>query len=50
VRAADKRDDGIFPKPDALVDQPGALEALAEAAIRKAQARPMRAIPGFKAR
>ena len=50
VRVAEKSDDSAFPKPDALLDQPGALEALAEAAIRKAQARPMRAIPGFRAR
>ena len=50
VRVAEKSEDSIFPKPDQLLDQPGALEALAEAAIRKAQARPMRAIPGFRAR
>jgi hypothetical protein len=50
VRVAEKTDDTIFPKPEALLDQPGALEALAEAAIRKAQSRPMRAIPGFKPR
>ncbi len=50
VRIAEKSEDAIFPKPDRLLDQPGALEALAEAAIRKAQARPMRAIPGFGAR
>lgn len=50
VRIAEKSDDSIFPKSDALLDQPGALEALAEAAIRKAQANPMRAIPGFRAR
>ena len=44
-------DDAIFPQqPEALLDQPGALEALAEAAIRKAQAQPMRAIPGFRPR
>jgi len=49
VRVADKSEDSIFPKPDSLLDQPGALEALAEAAIRKAQAQPMRAIPGFRA-
>ena len=50
VRVAEKSDDSIFPKPEALLDQPGALEALAEAAIRKAQAQPMRAIPGFRPR
>ncbi len=50
VRVAEKSEDTIFPQPAALLDQPGALEALAEAAIRKAQARPMRAIPGFKPR
>jgi hypothetical protein len=48
VRVAEKSEDSIFPQPDALLDQPGALEALAEAAIRKAQAKPMRAIPGFR--
>jgi hypothetical protein len=50
VRVAEKSDDTIFPRPEALLDQPGALEALAEAAIRKAQARPMRAIPGLRGR
>jgi len=50
VRIAEKTDDALFPRPDALLDQPGALEALAEAAIRKAQANPMRAIPGFRGR
>ena len=50
VRVAEKSDDAIFPKPEQLLDQPGALEALAEAAIRKAQAQPMRAIPGFRPR
>jgi hypothetical protein len=50
VRVAEKTEDSIFPQPDALLDQPGALEALAEAAIRKAQAKPMRAIPGFRPR
>jgi hypothetical protein len=50
VRVAEKSDDSIFPRPDHLLDQPGALEALAEAAIRKAQAKPMRAIPGFRPR
>jgi hypothetical protein len=50
VRVAEKTDDAIVPRPDALLDQPGALEALAEAAIRKAQAQPMRAIPGFRPR
>jgi hypothetical protein len=50
VRVAEKSDDSIFPKPEALLDQPGALEALAEAAIRKAQSQPLRAIPGFRPR
>jgi hypothetical protein len=50
VRVAEKSDDTMFAKPEALLDQPGALEALAEAAIRKAQSQPMRAIPGFKPR
>ncbi len=55
VRLAEKTDDAIVPRsglhgPEALLDQPGALEALAEAAIRKAQAQPMRAIPGFRPR
>ncbi len=50
VRVAEKTEDSIFPKADQLLDQPGALEALAEAAIRKAQSQPMRAIPGFKPR
>jgi hypothetical protein len=50
VRTADKREDSIMPQPEHLLDQPGALEALADAAIRKAQARPMRAIPGFRPR
>ena len=44
------RDDAIFPQPEALLDRPGALEALAEAAIRRAQSQPLRAIPGFKPR
>lgn len=50
VRVAEKTDDTFVQKPDHLLDQPGALEALAEAAIRKAQSRPMRAIPGFRGR
>jgi len=50
VRVAEKTDDAIFPRPEALLDRPGALEALAEAAIRKAQTQPMRTIPGFKPR
>jgi hypothetical protein len=50
VRVAEKSDDSMFAKPEALLDQPGALEALAEAAIRKAQSQPMRAIPGFRPR
>jgi hypothetical protein len=55
VRVAEKSDDAIMPRsgmphPEQLLDQPGALEALADAAIRKAQAQPMRAIPGFRPR
>jgi len=51
VRVADKTDDAILPQqPQALLDRPGALEALADAAIRKAQSQPMRAIPGFRPR
>jgi hypothetical protein len=50
VRVVEKSEDTSVSKPDHLLDQPGALEALAEAAIRKAQARPMRAIPGFRMR
>jgi len=50
VRVIEKSEDSIFPQPDTLLDQPGALEALAEAAIRKAQAAPMRAIPGLRRR
>ena len=51
VRVAEKTDDAMFPQqPQALLDRPGALEALADAAIRKAQAQPMRAIPGFRPR
>jgi hypothetical protein len=48
VRVAEKTEDSAFAAPGRLLDQPGALEALAEAAIRKAQANPMRAVPGFK--
>ncbi|HWG04528.1 MAG TPA: hypothetical protein VG271_05905 [Beijerinckiaceae bacterium] len=50
VRVAEKTDDAIVPHPEHLLDQPGALEALADAAIRKAQSQPMRAIPGFRPR
>jgi hypothetical protein len=50
VRIAEKSEDSPLPKPEHLLDQPGALEALAEAAIRRAQTAPMRAIPGFRAR
>jgi hypothetical protein len=50
VRVAEKSEDSNFAAPDALLDRPGALEALAEIAIRKAQSNPMRAIPGFRAR
>jgi hypothetical protein len=50
VRAAEKSDDSQFAAPEQLLDRPGALEALAELAIRKAQSNPMRAMPGFRAR
>jgi hypothetical protein len=50
VRVAEKSEDALFSEPASLLDRPGALEALAEAAIRKAQSQPMRAIPGFKPR
>ena len=50
VRVAEKSEDSQFAAPDQLLDRPGALEALAELAIRKAQSNPMRAIPGFRAR
>ncbi len=39
-----------MPQPESLLDRPGALEALADAAIRRAQSAPMRAIPGFRTR
>lgn len=50
VRVAEKVDDAVIPHPEHLLDRPGALEALAEAAIRKAQTQPLRAIPGFRPR
>jgi hypothetical protein len=50
VRVAEKSDDALMPQPEAFLDRPGALEALADAAIRKAQAQPMRAIPGLRSR
>ena len=50
VRVAEKSEDSQFGAPDHLLDSPGALEALAELAIRKAQSSPMRTMPGFKAR
>jgi hypothetical protein len=50
VRAVGKDEDALQPEPTSLLDQPGALEALADAAIRKAQLQPMRAIPGFNPR
>jgi hypothetical protein len=50
VRIAEKSDDALSQQPEHLLDRPGALEALAEAAIRRAQTAPMRAIPGFKPR
>jgi len=55
VRVVEKHGDAIVPgpgmsHPEQFLDQPGALEALADAAIRKAQSQPMRAIPGFRPR
>ena len=51
VRVLEKTQDTMFPQqPETLLDRPGALEALADAAIRKAQSQPMRAIPGFRPR
>jgi hypothetical protein len=50
VRVADKSEDSPFAAADQLLDRPGTLEALAEIAIRKAQSRPMRAMPGLRAR
>ncbi len=50
VRVAEKNEDSHFAAPDQLLDRPGALEALAELAIRKAQSNPMHAMPGFRAR
>jgi len=50
VRVAEKSEDALMPRPEHLLDRPGALETLAEAAIRRAQAAPMRAIPGLRAR
>jgi hypothetical protein len=47
VRVAEKSEDALFPEPASVLDRPGALEALADAAIRKAQSQPMRAIPGL---
>jgi hypothetical protein len=48
VRVAEKTEDASFAPAEELLDRPGALEALADAAIRKAQSKPMRAIPGFR--
>jgi len=50
VRVAEKSEDALLAEPASLLDRPGALEALAEAAIRKAQSQPLRAIPGFRPR
>jgi len=50
VRVVEKSEDSQLAAPDALLEQPGALEALAELAIRKAQSNPMRAMPGLRAR
>lgn len=50
VRVAEKSEDSQLSPPDNLLDRPGALEALAELAIRKAQSNPMRTMPGFRPR
>ena len=50
VRVVEKTEDGQFAASDHLLDRPGALEALAELAIRKAQSSPMRSMPGVRAR
>ena len=50
VRIAEKSEDGLVPGAENLLDRPGALEALADAAIRRAQTQPMRTIPGVRAR
>jgi hypothetical protein len=50
VRVAEKSEDSLAPQAESLLDRPGALEALADAAIRRAQSAPMRAIPGFRTR
>jgi hypothetical protein len=50
VRVAEKSEDSLLPTAEHLLDRPGALEALADAAIRRAQAVPMRDIPGFRPR
>jgi len=48
VRIAEKSEDSLLPQAETLLDRPGALEALADAAIRRAQSAPMRAIPGLR--
>jgi hypothetical protein len=50
VRAVEKQEDSQFAAPADLLDRPGALEALADFAIRKAHSSPMRAMPVFKSR
>jgi hypothetical protein len=50
VRVAEKSEDGLMPAAENLLDRPGALEALADAAIRRAQTQPMRTIPGVRPR
>jgi hypothetical protein len=50
VRVVEKTEDSQYAAPEHVFDRPGALEAMAELAIRKAQAAPMRAMPGFKPR
>jgi len=50
VRVAEKSEDAIFPQTDVLLDQPGALEALAEAAIRKGAVKSDARNTGFKSR
>ncbi len=50
VRVVEKSEDGMPPGAENLLDRPGALEVLAEAAIRRAQSQPMRTIPGVRPR
>jgi hypothetical protein len=48
VRVAEKSEDAIIPEARNLLERPGGLEMLAEMAIRRAQATPLRTIPGTR--